>query len=148
MQSRIRETSCWLKKTEPLFGFRMPRINHRIVVLPAPLCPMMTRRSWGPTTSETLSSHLLATEAHAHVAKLDHMSRRGRPSFSRDSLCHRPKCDSRNLFVFRRSGNACAASFRSRFVNALSRGDFRGCRSLASACASRLPDFARFAALI
>src|SRR6266487_1370630 len=55
-----RETSCCLKKTEPLFGFRIPRINRRIVVLPAPLCPMTTRRSCGSTSSDTSSSTFLS----------------------------------------------------------------------------------------
>jgi hypothetical protein len=83
------------------------------------------------------------------MALLDKVLRRSRWRFSgKQFLCHRLECDSRNLFVFRRSGNACAASLRSFLVSALPRGDFRDCCRFGRVPALAPPDFARFAALI
>ena len=71
--------------------------------------------------------HWFVAGAHTDVAQLNNVPRRGRRRCgSEQRLCHRLRCDSRNLFVFRRSGNACIASFRSLFVNAHSRVDFFG----------------------
>src|SRR6516164_7652815 len=56
-----RVISNCLKKTEPASGCSIPKINRRMVLLPLPLCPMITSRSSGSTASETPSSTLLSS---------------------------------------------------------------------------------------
>jgi erythromycin esterase-like protein len=60
---------------------------------------------------------------------------------------HRLEWDSRNLFIFRFSGNACVASLRSFLVTALPLGTLGNCSCLATLFSLAPADFARFAAL-
>ena len=56
LRRRKRVISNCLKKIEPALGCNIPRIKRRMVLVPLPLWPMMTRRSSGATESEQPSS--------------------------------------------------------------------------------------------